>query len=116
MLYIRASRPASNGLSRAGARWPGPVRGAALGRLVSPHHTGDASTRLSSGGALAALGAALVAQLASSDALIPLTIPEVRRLVYRLVVHTLAPPDMLLHGSRWRRLRQARAMRSHYRR
>ncbi len=56
-----------------------------------------------------------MAQLASSDGLIPLTIPEVRRLVYRLVVRILAPPDMVvLHWSRWRRLHQARAMRSHY--
>jgi hypothetical protein len=58
----------------------------------------------------------LVAQLAAHDDLIPLTLPEVRRLVYRLVVRVLAPPDMVLHWSRWRRLHQARAMRSHYRR
>jgi hypothetical protein len=57
-----------------------------------------------------------VAHLAAHGALIPLTIPEVRRLVYRLVVRVLAPPDMVLHWSRWRRLHQARAMRSHYRR
>jgi hypothetical protein len=48
--------------------------------------------------------------------LIPLTVPEVRRLVYRLVVRALAPPDLVPHWSRWRRLHQARAMRSHYRR
>jgi len=48
--------------------------------------------------------------------LIPPTIPEVRRLVYRLVVHILAPPDMVLRWSRWRRLHQARAMRGHYQR
>jgi hypothetical protein len=61
----------------------------------------------------------LVAQLAVCDGLIPLTIPEipeVRRLVYRLVVRVLAPPDMVLHWSRWRRLHQARAMCSPYRR
>jgi hypothetical protein len=57
-----------------------------------------------------------VAQLAAHDALIPLTIPEVRRLVYRLVVCVLAPPKAVLHWSRWRRHHQARAMRSHYRR
>jgi hypothetical protein len=56
-----------------------------------------------------------VAQLAAhTGALIPLTIPEVRRLVYRLVVRILAPPEAVLHWSRWRRLHQARAMRSHY--
>jgi hypothetical protein len=40
---------------------------------------------------------ALVAQLATHDGLIPLTVPEVRRLVYRLVVRALAPPDLVLH-------------------
>ena len=55
-----------------------------------------------------------MAQLAAHDGLIPLTIPEVRRLVYRLVVRILASPETVLHWSRWRRLHQARAMRSHY--
>jgi len=55
-----------------------------------------------------------VAQLATHCALIPLTIPEVRRLVYRLVARILAPPEAVLHWSCWRRLHQARAMRRHY--
>jgi hypothetical protein len=45
--------------------------------------------------------------------LIPLTVPEVRRLVYRLVVRILAPPEAILHWSHWRRLHQARAKRAH---
>jgi hypothetical protein len=53
--------------------------------------------------------------LAAHDELIPLTILEVRRLVYRLVVRILAPPEAVLHWSCWRRRHQARAMRSHYR-
>jgi hypothetical protein len=57
-----------------------------------------------------------VAELAAPGALIPLTIPEVLRLVHRLVVRCLALPDAMLHWSRWRRRHQARAMRSHYRR
>ncbi len=57
-----------------------------------------------------------MAQLAVHDGLIPLTIPEVRRLVYRLAIHILAPPEVVLRWSRWRRLHQARAMRSHYQR
>ena len=48
--------------------------------------------------------------------LIPLTIPEVRRLVYRLVVRILAPPEAILHWSHWRRLHHARAKRAHYKR
>ncbi len=54
--------------------------------------------------------------LAGLGQLIPLTLPEVRRLVYRLVVRILAPPDAVLHWSRWRRRHQARAQRSHYQR
>jgi hypothetical protein len=57
-----------------------------------------------------------VAELAAHGELIPLTVPEVRRLVYRLVVRILAPPEAVLHWSRWRRLHQARATRAHYRR
>jgi hypothetical protein len=45
-----------------------------------------------------------VAQLTIHDALILRTTPEVRRLVYRLVVRILAPPEAVLHWSRWRRL------------
>ena len=37
-----------------------------------------------------------MARLAAHDGLIPLTIPEVRRLVYRLVVRILAPPEAVL--------------------
>jgi hypothetical protein len=54
--------------------------------------------------------------LAEHAELIPVTLPEVRRLVYRVVVRLLAPPETVLHWSRWRRLHQARAQRSHYRR
>jgi hypothetical protein len=57
-----------------------------------------------------------VARLAAHDGLIPFTIPEVRRLVYRLVVRILSPPEAVLHWSHWRRLHEARAMHSHYRR
>ncbi|HEV8190369.1 MAG TPA: hypothetical protein VGP82_02640 [Ktedonobacterales bacterium] len=45
-----------------------------------------------------------MAQLAASGALIALTIPDVRRLVYRVVVRILAPPEAVLHWSRWCRL------------
>ncbi len=57
-----------------------------------------------------------MAELAAHDELIPLTVPEVRRLVYRLVVRILAPPEAVLRWSRWRRRHQARAQRSHYQR
>jgi hypothetical protein len=54
--------------------------------------------------------------LAKHSELIPCTLPEVRRLVYRLVVRILAPPEAVLHWSRWRRRHQARAQYSHYKR
>jgi hypothetical protein len=54
--------------------------------------------------------------LAEHGELIPLTLPEVRRLVYRVVVRILAPPEAVLHWSHWRRRHQARAQRCHYRR
>jgi hypothetical protein len=41
--------------------------------------------------------------MAEVGALIPLTLPEVRRLVYRLVVRILAPPDAILHWSHYQR-------------
>ena len=48
--------------------------------------------------------------------LIPLTVPEVRRLLCRLVWATEHLPNPVLKWSIWRRRHQARAMRSHYRR
>jgi hypothetical protein len=54
--------------------------------------------------------------LTAFSVLIPLTLSEVRRLVYRLVVRILAPPHAVLRWSRWRRLHQTRAQRSHYQR
>ncbi len=48
--------------------------------------------------------------------LIPLTVPEVRRLLWRLVWSAVPPPDFVLAWSRWRRRHQAQARRSHYRR
>ena len=54
--------------------------------------------------------------MAELGARIPRTVPAVRRVVYRLVVRLLAPPEAVLRWSRGRRLHQARAQRSHYRR
>ena len=54
--------------------------------------------------------------MAELGELIPLTLPEVRRLVYRLVVRLLTPPEAVLHWSRWRRRHQACAQRCHYQR
>jgi SRSO17 transposase len=48
--------------------------------------------------------------------LIPLTLPEIRRLFATLIVNTIHTIDHWLHWSRWRRRHQARAKTSHYRR
>jgi hypothetical protein len=49
-------------------------------------------------------------------ALIPLTVPAVRRLLWRLVWSTSPPSDFVLAWSRWRWRHQAQARRYHYRR
>jgi hypothetical protein len=45
-----------------------------------------------------------------------LTVPEVRRLIWRLQWDIFQPTNHILHWSRWRRRHQARAKRCHYRR
>jgi len=47
--------------------------------------------------------------------LLRLTVAEVGRLLYRLIVLRL-PEEQVLHWSGWRRQHQARAMRCHHRR
>ena len=48
--------------------------------------------------------------------LIPLTVPEVRRLLWRLVWRYAPAPAFVLAWSLWRRRHQAQARRSHYKR
>ena len=50
------------------------------------------------------------------EALIPLTVPEVRRLLTRLVWTEKQVPDFILSWSWWRRRHQARARQCHYKR
>ena len=45
-----------------------------------------------------------------------MTVPEVRRLLNRLVWAESPPPAFTLHWSRWRRRHQARARQCHYKR
>jgi hypothetical protein len=61
-------------------------------------------------------GALAVGTLLAQPALLPLTVPEVRRLLWQLVWAEVPLPDRVLHWSRWRRRHQARARRCHYRR
>ena len=48
--------------------------------------------------------------------LIPLTVPEVRRLLCRLLWSRRENADLTVGWSRWRRRHQARASRAHYKR
>jgi hypothetical protein len=47
--------------------------------------------------------------------LLPLTVPEVRRLLVRLIWNDLPSQAHILAWSRWRRRHQARARHFHYR-
>ncbi len=47
--------------------------------------------------------------------LLPLTVPEVRRLLREVVWRSTPPLERLLHWSQWRRRHQMRAKRCHYR-
>jgi hypothetical protein len=48
------------------------------------------------------------------EELIPLTVPEVRRLLAALIWHQPPEATAVLDWSRWRRRHQARARRCHY--
>lgn len=50
------------------------------------------------------------------EELLPLTVPEVRRLLCRLVWLPVQPAGSVFSWSYWRRRHQARARRYHYRR
>ena len=48
--------------------------------------------------------------------LLPLTVPEVRRLLWALVSQRSPPPRTVLHWPAWRRKHQQRARRAHWHR
>jgi hypothetical protein len=62
----------------------------------------------------AAIGGETTVDLAAD--LLPLTVPEVRRLLWRLMWARAPDPEQVLAWSRWRRRHQQRARRSHWRR
>jgi|GEM_PF-1971649 hypothetical protein len=79
------------------------TRGAPLPGPVSPHHVGDGGAGLPGDRALTTAWdttkRGLLGELAAHSKLCPLTVLEVRRLLYRLVV---PPPEAVLHGSHYR--------------
>ena len=94
----------------------GRVRGAPLDWVVPAYHFGPAGPRLSGGDPLLRRrcrrkrGAVNVAEL------IPMTVPEVRRLLCRLLWQRPQRDDLTVRWSRWRRRHQARAWQSHRKR
>lgn len=65
---------------------------------------------------LAVIAARERARPTPDHTLIPLTVPEIRRLFAKLIATTVHTIDHWLHWSTWRRRHQARAKTSHYRR
>ena len=93
--------------------------GAEMGRLVPAHHPGDAGPCLSGGGPATSqhlLQRQKGGESEWDEALIPLTVPEVRRLLYRLIWQPRSTAKSVLKWSRWRRRHQARARLCHYKR
>src|SRR5215468_8085342 len=91
--------------------------------MVSTYHAGDVRTRLSNGGASTRCDPIQCGPSkkdpttrAEAEELIPLTVPEVRRLIWWLVWREMPAPEQVVKWSRWRRKHQARAKRAHYKR
>ncbi len=112
--------PVRAGQGRGGA---GPIRGALLGRVAPPHypvyvrpglprrHPPPCRAKRRTG---RRRGGADPASLKPD--LLPLTVPEVRRLIAAIALHRPSRPDAALRWSTWRRRHQQRAKRAHWHR
>ena len=82
--------------------------------------SGDAGPRLPDGNQTSGVGARMFQEKGGcpglDESLIPMTVPEVRRLLTRLVWRADQPADCILSWSWWRRRHQAQARRCHYQR
>ena len=88
-----------------------------MGRLVPAHHLGDAGAGVSVSNQASSDGTRRKGGCYGPDEeLIPITAPEVRRLLTRLVWTENQLPDFILSWSWWRRRHQARARQCHYKR
>jgi len=92
-------------------KWPGWYRHTTLALLA---HAFLAVTRAQASGPQRAKRGH--SGLSGGLGLLPLTVPEVRRLLVALVWITPVQPGLVLAWSRWRRRHQARARRAHYQR
>ena len=90
------------------------------GRAGTGHHPGPAGPRLPGGGQAPGVGTRRSGRKGGcpslDEKLIPLTVPEVRRLLCRLIWRHQPTDESVLRWSRWRRRHQATARRCHYRR
>jgi hypothetical protein len=89
-------------------RWPGWYRHITLALLAHAFLTvtrAQATTASARGGGLT-----------SGPGMLPLTVPEVRRLLVALIWPTRTEPGLVLAWSRWRRRHQARGRRPHHQR
>src|SRR5687768_15369957 len=86
--------------------------------MVSAHHVGVVGTCFSDGDAVTGSRKRRPKRggLRLDVELIPLTVPEVRRLLVALVWSTPPPVERTMRWSFWRRRHQARARRCHYKR
>ena len=91
-----------------------------MGWLVPAYHPGDAGPRLPGGNKTSGVGARMLQEKGGcpglDESLIPMTVPEVRRLLTRLVWTANHPAELVLSWSLWRRHHQAQARRCHYQR
>jgi len=119
--YYLCSAPAGTTLATlvavAGKRWegrsrPGPLPSPSLRRLVPTYDPRDVRARLPHRHPRRQRGKGGAAE--PDEDLIPLTVPEVRRLLSKLIWNRPATPTAVLGWSLWRRRHQARARRFHY--
>ncbi len=93
----------------------GPRRGPDMARVASPHHAVDVRARRPGGVAVAGRRNPRPGRKKLGRELIPLTVPEVRRLLVRVVLGWAHSIDQTLAFSTWRRRHQARAKHCHCR-
>ena len=97
---------------RQGRSGPGPLPSPTLRRLVPTDDPRDVRARLPHRHPRRQRGKRGASD--PSEDLIPFTVPEVRRLLSKLIWNRPANPTAVLDWSNWRRRHQARAKRSHY--
>ena len=85
-------------------------------RVVPAHHSGAVGSCLSGGNPVLCHRSRRKRGVLRVAELIPMTVPEVRRLLCRLLWQRPQNDDLTLRWSRWRRRHQARAWQSHRKR